>query len=55
MDRRFDYREVRRCALGLLAGRVIYVAYVDRNQVRRIISLRKANAREVLKYVQGKE
>lgn len=54
-DHRFDYREERRCALGLSGGRVFYVAYVDRKNVRRIISLRKANAREVLRYVHGKE
>jgi uncharacterized DUF497 family protein len=30
-----------------------YVAFVDRHRVRRIISLRRANRREVTHYVQA--
>lgn len=51
-DERVDYQEVRRTALGLIGERVYCVVYVDRDEGRRIISLRKANKREVLKYVE---
>ena len=30
-----------------------YVAFVDRGEARRVISLRRANRREVKHYVQG--
>ena len=51
VDNRFDYKELRECALALLGDRLFYVAFVDRPEGRRIISLRKANAREVKRYV----
>jgi uncharacterized DUF497 family protein len=41
-DDRFDYGEVREVTLGLI--------YVDRGAERRVISLRKANKREVMRY-----
>lgn len=50
-DARKDYGEPRQCALGLLSDRVFFVAFVDRADGRRIISVRKANKREVLEYV----
>jgi uncharacterized DUF497 family protein len=34
-------------------GILYYVAFVDRHRVRRIISLRRANRREVTHYVQA--
>lgn len=49
-DARTSYGEARQSALVLLAGRVYFVAFVDRANVRRIISLRKANNREVNDY-----
>lgn len=52
-DDRRDYRETRMKALALLGPRVFFVAFVDRSDVRRIISLRKANHREVKVYVQN--
>jgi len=52
-DIRSDYGETRQCALALLANRVHFVAFVDRSSARRIISLRKANEREVRRYAEN--
>jgi uncharacterized DUF497 family protein len=49
-DDRFDYREVGRIAFGQIGGRLFVCVYADRNGDRRVISLRKANRREVLRY-----
>ena len=46
VDDRFDYGEERLITLGLLAGRVVVIAHAQRNEVVRIISMRKANRRE---------
>jgi uncharacterized DUF497 family protein len=45
-DRRRDYGEVRIICIGRLRGRVVIVVYTDRNGIRHIISMRKANDRE---------
>ena len=45
-DLRFDYGEVRKCALGLIGDRLHFAAYTERGHERRLISLRKANERE---------
>lgn len=45
-DERRDYGELRQCALGYIADRLVNVVFVDRGDNRRIISLRKANKRE---------
>ncbi|MEO5332931.1 MAG: BrnT family toxin [Magnetococcus sp. YQC-5] len=50
-DTRHDYGEVRQVALATLGNRVHVVVFVDLPHGRRIISLRKANAREVTRYV----
>lgn len=50
-DTRRAYGEPRQCALGTIGLRVYYIAFVDRADQRRIISLRKANSREVDFYV----
>ncbi|MBV8635963.1 MAG: BrnT family toxin [Burkholderiaceae bacterium] len=50
VDRRFDYRETRICALAPIGRRIFFVLYVTRDLQRRIIGLRKANEREVRKY-----
>jgi len=52
MDERKDYDEPRQCGLGVIGERVYFVAFVDRAEVRRIISLRKANLREAKYYVE---
>jgi len=49
-DDRFDYGEVRKIAFGRINGRLFACAFVDRGSARRIISLRKANSREVKRY-----
>ncbi|MGH8618047.1 MAG: BrnT family toxin [Burkholderiales bacterium] len=53
IDGRFEYRETRMIALAPKTGVLYYVAFVDRGEVRRIISLRHANRREVKHYVQS--
>lgn len=40
-------------ALAPRTGILYYVAFVDRSRVRRVISLRRANRREVKHYVQA--
>ena len=49
-DSRKGYSEARQSALGIIGERVYFVAFVDRVGVRRVISLRKANDREVMHY-----
>ena len=45
-DKRYDYGEDRLITLGRLEGRVVVVVHVARMGKTRIISMRKANARE---------
>lgn len=47
--------ELRMIALAPRTGVLYYVAFVDRRHVRRIISLRRANRREVKHYVKATE
>jgi len=49
-DARRTYGEPRQCALAVLGDRLYFVAFVDRGECRRIISLRKTNNREKLHY-----
>jgi uncharacterized DUF497 family protein len=49
-DTRFDYGERRFSELVPLSSEVFSVTYTQRGQVRRIISLRKANRRERNRY-----
>jgi uncharacterized DUF497 family protein len=51
IDDRVDYGEIRIVALAPIGDRLFVVAFVDRRHARRIISLRKANRREVNHYV----
>jgi uncharacterized DUF497 family protein len=51
IDTRKNYGEMRMIALAPSTGILYYVAYVDRNESRRVISLRRANRREVKHYV----
>ena len=53
VDERFEYDEIRVIALAPKTGILYYVAFVDRGEVRRVISLRRANRREVKYYVQS--
>jgi len=49
-DRRVDYGEARMSALGYIGARLHFIAFVDRHDIRRIITLRKANKREYNDY-----
>jgi uncharacterized DUF497 family protein len=53
IDGRFEYGETRMVALAPETNILYYVAFVDRGAVRRIISLRRANRREVKHYVES--
>jgi uncharacterized DUF497 family protein len=53
VDDRFEYAELRMIALAPKTSILYYVAFVDRDAVRRIISLRRANRREVKHYVES--
>ncbi|MES2264731.1 MAG: BrnT family toxin [Pseudomonadota bacterium] len=52
-DERNNYGEERMCAIAYIGDRLHYIVYVDREEVRRIISLRKANMREVNRYAKA--
>ncbi len=49
-DTRRDYGELREIGFAVIAQRLYVVVFVQRGEVMRIISLRKANAREVKLY-----
>jgi uncharacterized DUF497 family protein len=53
VDERFEYDESRMIALAPQTEILYYVAFVDRGEVRRVISLRRANRREVKHYVEN--
>jgi uncharacterized protein len=53
VDDRFEYAELRMIALAPKTDTLYYVAFVDRGEARRIISLRRANRREVKHYVES--
>lgn len=54
-DRRQNYGERRYVAFATLGYRLFCLVFTPRNNVYRVISLRKANAREVERYVSFKE
>lgn len=49
-DDREDYGEIRQVTLGLLKDRMVFVVWTQRDPIRWIISMRKANARECARY-----
>ena len=49
-DQRQPYGEPRFNTLGLLGGRMVVVTWTPRGEVRRIISMRKANEREQARF-----
>ncbi|MET0918309.1 MAG: BrnT family toxin [Burkholderiales bacterium] len=53
IDERIEYSETRMIALAPKTETLDCVAFVDRGEVRRIISLRRANRREVKHYVEN--
>jgi uncharacterized DUF497 family protein len=54
-DDRFEYGEVREVAFGLISDRLFVCVYADWEAERRVISLRKANRREVKRYGESLE
>ena len=53
VDDRFDYVELRMIALAPKTETLYCVAFVERGEARRIISLRRANRREVKHYAES--
>ena len=53
VDDRVEYNETRMIALAPNTEILYYVAFVDRGEARRVISLRRANRREVKHYVEN--
>jgi uncharacterized DUF497 family protein len=53
IDSRFDYDELRMIALAPSCEVLYYAAFVDRGDVLRVVSLRRATRREVKHYVQN--
>lgn len=53
-DTRKDYGESRFFSLGYIGQRLYALVFTPRNESIRVISLRKANPREVKKYVKYK-
>jgi uncharacterized protein len=51
-DRRRSYGEDRMIGYALMGDRLFCVVFTDRHGVRRIISLRKANNREIARYAE---
>lgn len=49
-DERLDYGETRFVTVGYMGPRLVYFAWTLRGEARRIISLRKANAREIARF-----
>ena len=52
-DIRYDYGETRYFTLGLIDGRLHAMAWTPRGDAIRVISLRKANAREEKRYAEA--
>ena len=50
VDDRMDYRELREIGYSVINGRLYCVVYTQRGNTMHIISLRKANRREVKRY-----
>ena len=49
-DNRGEFSELRYITVGLLNGRMVIIVWTPRGEVRRIISMRKANEREQAKF-----
>ncbi|MEQ1668325.1 MAG: BrnT family toxin [Sulfuriferula sp.] len=50
IDNRHDYNEVRHIAIGYLDGRLHHLCFVETAMGIRVISFRKANAREAKRH-----
>lgn len=49
-DERKDYGEPRFITVGFLRGRIVILVYTRRGDARHIISMRKANDREIKRF-----
>lgn len=54
-DERKDYGEVRFIGYAPIENRLYCIVYTERNEVIHVISLRKANSREVIRYVKARQ
>jgi uncharacterized protein len=52
VDTRRDYCEVREVGFGVVDGRLYCVVFTQRGRTMRVISMRKANKREIRSYVE---
>ncbi|MFP4889299.1 BrnT family toxin [Paraburkholderia sp. EG304] len=52
VDTRADYTEVREVGFGVIGDRLYCVVFTQRGNAMHIISMRKANKREVKSYVE---
>lgn len=52
-DKRMNYFEVRQICIGLIKQRLHVIVYTNRFGKLRIISLRKANKREIIDYAKN--
>lgn len=55
IDKRKNYEEIRRCALGYLGNRLHALVFTETKRGIRVISFRKANRREIESYEQKDE
>ena len=53
VDQRFPYDEIRMIALAPETNVLYYIAFVERGETRRVVSLRRANRSEVKHYVEN--
>ncbi|MDH2917642.1 MAG: BrnT family toxin [Sideroxydans sp.] len=51
-DERYEYGEARQSAIGYIGLRLHVAIFVIRGEARRVISLRKANYKEVKRYAE---
>ena len=49
-DVRYDYEEIRYQALGFIDAKLHFLVYTIRGDARRVISLRRANRKEIEAY-----
>ncbi len=54
-DRRWNYGEQRRVAIGFIGARLHVMIFTSRGEAIRVIGLRKANLREVKRYEKAQE
>ena len=52
-DTRYNYGEVRYCALGYICPQIFHLTFTYRSETIRVISLRKASKNEVKKYAEA--